>query len=389
MAYLWLTRLAPYSPARGGDVDYTRKVIESLAAHAPVHGIVFRRPEITPPPVANVSWTQVEGRERPRWKSLFSPLPAIAYRHVGAAYLREVVAQARGADAIFVDFIAMFWLVEPLIQALGPDRPPVIIVNHNHEASVRRQMRDAERAPVLKAALALDAFKAARLERRVNAIADAYVANTEADRRLFEADSTKPAVVITPAYEGSRAPPRRVGPGTSRRVTIFGNHEAHHKRMVLEHTLKALSARGVERTCPIEIAGGGSTKDFEARYPGFVYRGYVEDADAYFADVRLGLLPDEIGGGFKHRALHHAFHRTPMLAVDKALAGMGFTRDVHYIGADNLDELAALIPQVIDDFDRLNAVQEAAYALCERTSNWEDRGTDLHAFVRSLPGRAR
>jgi len=387
--YLWLTRWAPYAPRRGGDIDYSRNLMQSLAVCAPVRGLVFGAPGDPIPERPGLSWSLVDQKEPPRWASVFSPLPNVAFRHSGAAYLKAAIEAARSADAVFVDFISLFHLVAPLRRALddmGAARPPIIVVNHNFEHGVRRQMVLAETNPVMRAALAYDTWKAGRLERRANRVADALIPNTTADQALFETVTDRPSVVITPAYEGARAAPRVIDTQTPSRITILGNHDAHHKRMVLERTLAALSAKGVEKRYIIDVVGGGETDSFAARYPGFNYYGYVENVEAYLRTVRFGLIPDDIGGGFKHRALTHAFMRVPMLALNSALNGMGFEPGVHYAPADTLEELTEAIPALVEDFPRLNSLQESAFSRCERAYDWADRGRALHAFVTDLRG---
>ena len=388
MSYLWLTRWAPYSPLKGGDIDYSRELIHSLAACEAVQGLVFSAPGVTPVTSENLTWRQIDDKERPRFASLISLLPNVASRHVSRPYFEAAVAAARTSDAVFVDFIGLFWLVAPLVERLqsemGSGRPPVLVIDHNFEHDIRRQMARNERSAPMRALLTLDAWKAGRLERRANAVADGLVANTDADGQAFAKIVETPSVTVTPGYAGLRLPPRVIGPDTPARVCILGSHEAHHKKMVLEMTLEALARRQVEKQCIIDVVGAGDNEGFKAKYPGFNFYGYVDDISAYLATVRFGLIPDEIGGGFKHRALMHAFQRTPMLAVHKALAGMGFTPGQHYAGVETLDDMAQAIPTLLNDFERLNQLQRDAYQHCENAYDWADRGRILHAFVQGL-----
>ena len=372
-------------------MDYSRNLMEALALCKPVHGLAFGTPDEIIPMAPGLSWTLISQAEPPRWASLFSPLPNVAFRHRSDAYLRAAIKAAQTADAIFVDFISLFDFVAPLrkaLEPLGAARPPIIVIDHNFEHAVRRQMVEAEKAPLMRALLAYDTWKAGRLERRANRIADGLLPNTPADEALFQTVTTKPMQVIMPAYAGPRAAPRTIDAQTPERICILGNHDAHHKRMVLERTLTALAARGVEKRYIVDVVGGGETASFETRFPGFNFYGYVEDLEVYLRTVRFGLIPDEIGGGFKVRALTHAFQRIPMLAVRSALNGMGFTAGEHFVAAETLDNLAGMIAGLIDDFPRLNALQDAAYRHCETTFDWGERGRTLHAFVSQSLGSA-
>ncbi len=390
--YLWLTRWPPYPPRQGGDMVYTRNVMENLALRAPVHGLAFGADAAAIPQRPGLTWSLVDEGEPPRWASLASPLPNVARRHVSRAYLAAAIQAAAGARAIFVDFIGMFWIVEPLLAALrarGGERAPIVIIDHNFEHGVRRQMVEAEPKPHMKALLAYDTWKAGRLERKANRIADALIPNTPLDEVLFQQVTDRPMRVVMPAYGGAKAGLREIGPDTPRRICILGNHDAHHKRMVLERTLAALSAKGIEKLCTVDVVGGGEKASFEARYPGFNFYGFVDDLETYLQGVRFGLIPDEIGGGFKIRALTHAFQRVPMLAVRSALNGMGFTAGEHFAVAENLDELADQVPALLEDYPRLNALQAAAFDHCLTAFDWAERGRSLHDFVSNLPRPAQ
>jgi glycosyltransferase involved in cell wall biosynthesis len=391
--YLWLTRWPPYPPRRGGDIDYSRELLASLARLAPVRALAFGDPDDAPAGPPGVEWRLVAHREPPRVLSLVSSLPNVAFRHLSRAYLDAAVEAAEGTSAVLVDFIGLLWVVGPLRAALrrrGGRVPKVVAIDHNFEHGVRRQMVAAEPRLTMKALLALDAFKAGRLERRANQIADGLIPNTPADAERFAEITDKPMAVVMPGYAGVRAAPRLITPDIPPRIAIVGNHQAQHKRMVLEQTLGALAAAGIEKQYIVDIVGARDQGDFARRFPGFNFLGYVEDLEAYLKTVRLALAPDEIGGGFKHRVLTHAFHRTPILAVRWAVNGMGLREGVDYAAADDLAELAAAIPALMDDFERLNRLQAAAFEHCEHAFDWNERGRVLHAFLQGLaePGPA-
>lgn len=384
--YLWLTRWAPYPPRRGGDVDYSRELVQSLARITPVLALAFADGDDAPPVQPGLTWRFVDHKEPPRLASLLSPLPNVAFRHLSRDYLAAVIEEARTSDAVFIDFISLFWLIAPLRKAMAgwPRAPLVIPVNHNVEHDVRRQMVEAETSLPLKAALALDTWKAGRLERQANLLADGVVANTPEDAQQFQRMTPRPVESVMPGYAGRRVESRTISAATPERICILGNHEAHHKRMVLQQTLAALAAAGLEHRYQIDVVGAGDNREFETRYPGFNYKGHIDDLGAYLDTVRFGLIPDEIGGGFKHRGLTHAFQRIPMLAVRSAVQGMGLSANEHYVEARDLQDMARMIPLLMPDLDRLNAIQEAAFDHCVTAFDWDQRGRAMEAFVRRL-----
>jgi len=384
VTFLWLTRFTPYAPLKGGAYDYTRSLVESLARIGPVEGLVFAAPGVAAPEVPGLTWSAIPARSKPAIASLASRLPNVAFRNVDAGYLGEAVRRARGKDAVFVDFIAMAWIVEPLVAALGPDGPPVIVVTHNHEYAVRRQMVASERKFARRQALRLDAWKAANLERRANRAAAGVTAITEADAEAFRTETDRPCVAVPPSYSDAIREAREIGPETPMTACILGNRTSYHKIMVLEHTLAALAARGVEREISVDIVGAGDFAPYRKTYPGFNFIGFVDDLFRYLGQVRLALMTDDIGGGFKIRALSLAFARVPILALEAAMHGMGFVEGTHYIGAGTLEELAAMAPRLMADPARLNALQEAAFAHASTEFDPAVPGRRLADFAQQL-----
>lgn len=391
MRALWITRFPPYPPLRGGAFDYSRDLILSLATVGEVRGLAFEAGNLAGRADAHVTWEVLPHHEPAKARSLLSPLPNVAARNVDRALLDRAAALAAECDAVFVDFIAMAWAVAPLRRRLArlAHPPPLVMVTHNHEHAVRRQMARNTASPVMRAALALDAWKAGRLERSANRAADGLTAITVTDRDSFAAAGPTPSIVLPPAYAGPTVPARTIGPATPRVMTILGNRNAHHKMMVLERTLAAFAAAGLDRAARVEIAGEGEFAHLAGRYPGFAFRGYVPDLAQYLADVRLGLLSDDIGGGFKIRAMSYAMLRVPMVALREAMAGMAFEDGVHFVGVDTLDELARAAAALVDDPARLNALQEAAFAFASTRFDPGTTGQRMRAFVDQLRAAPR
>ena len=385
---LWLTRWPPHKPLRGGAIDYSRHLVRALSDLIHVEVLAFRRASVDPIDAASLTWRLVPSSPPRSARSVLSTLPNVAFRHAADRsakdYVDQILDSARTADAIVVDFIAMFWIM-PHLQPLR-ERLPVVVLNHNHEAALRRLMAAKSGTPHLAALLALDAWKAGRLETSANRSADGFVALTEADRGAIAGLAGTPGVVVMPGYTGPVVEERRIGLD-ARRVCILGGHAAPHKKMVLRKVLDAIEAADLPPNLVIDVVGDGEATP-HARNPRFNFMGYVDDIDAYFQTVSLGILPDVIGGGFKLRALDHVFRRVPMLAARTALDGMGLRPGLDYFEADGLPALAAAIPAILADLPALNATQESAFANYAGRFEWAARARDLHAFLRDLPRSA-
>ena len=388
MRLLWLVRFPPVPPATGGDVAYSRKLIEHAAKVADVHVLSFAREGLQPQDRPGLRWQIVPHARASRIVSVASTLPNIAYRHRQPAYEKAVLELAPRFDGIVVDHIGLAFLVARLRSALGERCPPIVLINHNHEASLRLETARGATNPLMRLVLGADARKAARLERDASVAADGITAITQTDRDAFARDApATPSLLLMPGYDGPVAHSRVIDDATPPTICILGGRAAFHKRLVLRRILDRMVANGLHRQVKVEVVG--SRESDAAAYPGVSFLGYVDDIEGYMKTVRLGIIPDDIGGGFKLRALTHIFLRVPMLALDKALRGMTLRPDVDYLAVGSIDELVDRAPACLADTARLNAVQEAAFESCRSRFSWGERADALLAFIGEVGARRR
>jgi glycosyltransferase involved in cell wall biosynthesis len=369
-------------------VTYSSLLLKHLAAHGGVTVLCYRESEHEFPRAPHVTWDLLPWRPQPRWRSVLGSLPSVAAPYRRAAYVERMLELAATAEAVVIDHLGMAWCTEILARARrGGAAPVLLFLPHDHHKSVRRVVARQVANPVKRAALTWDALKAGRLEDRAVAAADAVLVLTERDAQMYRADH--PAVktlLVQPGYSGAMVQTRQIDATVPRRVCVLGARASFHKHIVLQQCLEALErheklADEVDIVGPMEPA---HQAELSARYPRLTFRGFVEDLDSYLSTVRLGVLPDAVGGGFKLRALTYALNRVPMVAVRGALAGMGFTPGESYVEADDLDGMVAAARALVDDFPRMNRLAEAAFRHCHGRFDWAQRAADLHDFARRL-----
>jgi polysaccharide biosynthesis protein PslH len=73
------------------------------------------------------------------------------------------------------------------------------------------------------------------------------------------------------------------------------------------------------------------------------------------------MVADPTGGGFKLKTLDYIFNRVPIAAMSGSIAGLPLTPGLHYLSFESIRELAQGVVAVIDDIERLNSLQRAAY----------------------------
>lgn len=388
MNIVWATRFVPYPPLRSGDYIYSARLIESLAPYATVDVVCFES-GAQPSSSVGMRWHILPWAERPRWQSLYHRLPNIGFQFNRPAYVHVLEEVSKRADAVVVDHIGMAWCIDRLgsrrTRRLGP---VTIVLTHNYDAALRREMATYSSSPLMRTALRWDAWKAARTEARSVDGADGTTANTEADRQALLHDHPKsPVLVVEPGYAGSVVAQRTIDANVPARACVLANQSCFHKKVVFTETMRAFRHHPFGCSVTIDVVGQVDEKtraQFATDRSGVNVCGFVDDLPRYLRSVRVGIMTDVVGGGFKHRALTLIFNRVPIMAVRGALAGMGLTAGVHYLEYADLNSLVAAIADVVVDLDGLNLLQNRAFASCEGRYRWEDRGKSLVAFARDL-----
>lgn len=391
-AILWLTRFFPY-PAHAGDKIYTAKLLEALATLECAVTVLCAGADaagaVPDGPASQVEWIRVPPAGGRLWRYPVSRLPRQALALATPGYHAKLHGLLRRQrwNAIVLDFVAMGWAL-PVIAAWKAEtgaHPLLVYVSHNHEASLRRAAARESSAPFPKGlALHVDASRVAALERRLVAAAGLVTVNTAADLRRYRDDAPNQRYeVLVPGYDGPIARERTLTPETPRRVVVVGSFDWNVKQQNLTEFLEAagrLGAQGIG----IDIVGSGPS-DFLAalrrRFPSVDIHGAVEQVEPYLHGARISVVPERIGGGFKHKVLNAVFLRTPVFALSGSIAGIPLEDGRSVRICPDFGTLVDAIGRTIDDLRTLNAMQHNAFTVCDGRFNWLDRGRALQAAI--------
>lgn len=396
---LWLTRFYPYPPY-AGDKIYTARLIEALAkldcSTTVLCSLEAGDGQDAPSDDAprSVEWVRMAAAGSGRlWAYPISSLPrqalALATPAQRAALKRLLHRQSW--SAIIIDSVTMGWVL-PQIEARWPDRtkrPPLIYLSHNHESSLRQTAARESREPLLtRLVQRQDAKRVAALEARLLAAADLVTANTQEDRRLFERDApSQHYEVLVPGYDGPVAPERLLTADTPRRVVVVGSFGWLVKRQNLCEFLEASAAPLAARGIGIDIVGSGPMAFLDRlrrRFPQATIHGPVAQVEPYLAAARISVVPERVGGGFKHKVLNAIFQRIPIFALSDSITELPLKDGQSVRLCPGFQELVAAIIAEIDDLERLNSLQRNAFSACEGRFDWNERGRRLREAIERL-----
>ena len=320
---------------------------------------------------------------------MLSTLPHMASR-ASTAPLRRLLSDRleQKWDAIVFDGLSAGWAVDGVAEHLRKHvlRPKIAYIAHNHEPSLRKEVACSHPPGPMRAALTYDALKVRRLERRIISLANLVTAITPEDRQLYAAQWPGTAIsVLKPGYRGiAPAGGTPIGRDRPRRAVIVGSFDWVAKRRNLQEFLAVadplVAASGVQ----LQVVGSADPPflDRMRRHAmATEFTGKVDDIDRYMDQARMALVPELHGGGFKLKVLDYVFRRLPILAIHGSVAGMPLTHDESILYFRDHLSLAQGVVRVIDDFDRLNGLQESAIGRCHDQFDWGNRGAELRDML--------
>ena len=316
-----------------------------------------------------------------RIASLASPLPASAWA-LGSGIARRTLAEVVKAQewrAAIVDHASMGWAF-PVLKAAGV---PFAYVSHNHEASVRPAVAAGTQGGPRRWLVQWDAAKFRRLENALTRNAAFITAISPEDAALYrQGGAACPIVPLLPGYAVPAKAPEPITADTPRRVVLVGRYDWIAKQANLSRWaadgVPLLVHHGIETV----VAGHVPAPLVERlAQPGLRFVGEVESLAPVIRDARLGLVPEELGGGFKMKTLEYIFNARPIAALSGSLTGMPNEIQRNTLQADTPAGLATAIIAAIDDLAGLNRMQTDAWQAAARLFDWRSRGAALAAAI--------
>lgn len=386
---LWITRTLPF-PMNTGDTIYTAQLVRSVAAAGADLTVVgfAAQPADAVPCDWPVRWLAVGGTRHSTLRSLASTMPLVAAAHATAAYRQQIQVLAQEDwDFVVFDHYGTGWAMAPFLRRRAGARKPVLVyLAHDHEAAVGLSLVRGFRGSVLKRlGLLQNWLKIRATERRIARSVDLITAITAEDAAHFASQVATTAtpiatVVLTPGYAGAVSQRQHISDSVPRNVIMVGSYNWMAKSENLRQFVAA--ADGVFHAHGITLHVVGSMADTLAQElrrstRATVLHGFVADVAPHFANARIAVVPEQIGGGFKLKFLDYIFSRVAVASLSHATAGLTDEIKRAMICRDDLPGLVQAIVEAINDTQQLSALQARAFTAAQARYRWSDRGRDL------------
>lgn len=375
---LFVTRYVPL-PSRTGALQYTLQLIRLFSAlSGSVDVLCQARPgdaaATIEPETHGIKGTRFlvqPGQTTPPAAKIASGLPHAALAHDSDQNRRRLdeLLQQR-PDCIVIDHIGSAW-AQPAVAAYKARHHDVTVTycTHNFERDLRLAFaRSAWRNPKLALGAVYDALRIDRSDRKLNTLADLVTFISTFDRDKFVArygpDRT---LFIRPTYADTVCRSRQLDQSVPRRVCLLGSFLWSAKKANLQAFLAQGHATFSDHGIELVVVGwmdDAFLQRMRKRWPDVTFTGPVDQVEPYLANCRIGVTPEAVGGGFKLKNLSYVFNRVPVFALVGSVTDTPLEPGASMDVFKDMASLCRGIVDRIDDVERLNAMQNAAFAAC-------------------------
>tara|TARA_R110001583_G_scaffold33308_2_gene112496 strand:- start:3255 stop:3845 length:591 start_codon:yes stop_codon:yes gene_type:complete len=189
---------------------------------------------------------------------------------------------------------------------------------------------------------------------------------------------------LSPGYGGQKVFERKIDITTPRIVAIVGSFLWHVKQKNLMEILEAF--RDSNEAGVIVRVAGKMTNEFRLscleRYPFIEIIPNFENVNLVLKDVRMALVLERVGGGFKLKTLDYIFNRIPVVAYKESINGSGLVDGESCFVVDNVEEACSVVNEYIDNLDELNLMHDNAFNRTLDKFSWETRVNELVSFLK-------
>lgn len=389
MRFIWITREVPLNPDNGMFI-YSNALIRGLLMAGAIGTLVaFERKEADGASAPGLSIEAVRRTRKPSVFSLITKWYSDSWRFKSRQFQRTLRRLSwQDVDVVVIDYFSMGWVLDTVEKCIRDTarRPLLVHISHNYESLLRMQVAESQKNRIKRWIMRFDARKAGRTERQLVQACDLLVVNTDEDKAHFQRDvPDKKIVTITPGYDGEILPARAITASLPRRVIAVGSFDWIAKQSALRRFLETAERPFRERGIEFLVVGRAPRdliQELTAKHSFCRFTGPVVDVKSYVPDARIGVVVDDIGGGFKHKFLYYIFGGVAAAALRSQTSGLPINPDRDIIARNSMEELVAAIVEHIDDIATLDGMRERCWELCARAFSWDERGERLADAMR-------
>lgn len=300
---------------------------------------------------------------------LFTGAP-FAIRKFTTSEVRALIDQWAGErrfDAMVCDFLSAS------LHFSRPESMPVVLFQHNVEASLWARQAQHETNPVLRAVYGLEAARMRRYEREALRRFRHVVAVSPHDRDLMSADVDPARITVVPTgvnvdQFASAASQEPSGPT----VLFLGSMDWEANIDGVEWMAESIwpTVLASVPDARFRIVGRNPHgRVLRLAGPSIEVTGAVPSVTEYLAEAQVVVVPLRIGGGTRLKIFEAMAAARAVVSTSVGAEGLPVTHGVDLLLADDPDAFARAVIEVLRTPDRRRSLGRAALALA-REHDW-------------------
>jgi glycosyltransferase involved in cell wall biosynthesis len=142
---------------------------------------------------------------------------------------------------------------------------------------------------------------------------------------------------------------------------------------------------GLEPQARIYVVGKSPPRQLLARASeNVIVTGFVEDVRPYMARGQVFIIPLLAGGGIRGKALEAMAMKRPIVTTTLGVEGIHLRNEESALYADEPEAFAKAVVRLLRDPGLGERLAAKAFATVQQSYNWEAKGRELNALLRSV-----
>lgn len=132
------------------------------------------------------------------------------------------------------------------------------------------------------------------------------------------------------------------------------------------------------------VAGRKAPAFFAQKRPAYFFHGEVEDAQGFMSSCDAMVFPLRMGSGLKIKVLEAMALGIPVISTAQGVQGMGLTPGENYLHAENAEQFAQVVREILDSPNKLSRLSEHALLKFRNNAEHMEQIAALNNLLRSF-----
>lgn len=330
-----------------GDSIYTANIIDALSRITEAIDIIYydSNTELPVIPDNNNLFAKkfcIPFKSKTIFPFIFSLKPSVFVNRQSKEYEEaiNIALNSENYDLVLINHFKMGFTI-PLVKSLIKNNTRIVYISHNVEFLLNKNI--ARNSPLLKKIIySIEAIKTLPRENLCIQLSDAVTAISEHDAEAFQAIyGLEQVLLLRPVLDFEEHDINSQRPWNQAIVAgsfIWPPKLTNLKLLLGANNFNKLHAAGI-KVFVVGRADYQVVQEINSTHLNVLMTGQVPTLLPYYAQVRIAMVPERLGGGFKLKVAEAALNKSLMIAIKGAITKCAFIPGVHFIECSTYEDM--------------------------------------------------